>query len=238
MEQIKFKGIVLKSIDYKEKDKLLTIFSLELGKLTAVLKGVRQEKAKLKFAAMPFCFAEFVATNVNGYYTITECYQIESFYDIFSNYKKSVAGFLFLEISCIIMQKTPDESWFLTLLNFLKELEFSKTDEKILEIKFLLTTLKKIGYALSFDYCAECGLKFMGEVHLNLETGELECSTCSNINSVKLTKQQFSVLKIIDLSSLNKLESIKQKEDVLNEIKQVLVKNLNLRLGVILKSVY
>ena len=78
MEQIKFKGIVLKSIDYKEKDKLLTIFSLELGKLTAVLKGVRQEKAKLKFAAMPFCFAEFVATNVNGYYTITECYQIES----------------------------------------------------------------------------------------------------------------------------------------------------------------
>ena len=44
MEQIKFTGIVLKSVDYKEKDKLLTIFSLELGKITATLKGVKQEK--------------------------------------------------------------------------------------------------------------------------------------------------------------------------------------------------
>ncbi len=236
MEQIKFTGIVLKSVDYKEKDKLLTIFSLELGKITATLKGVKQEKAKLKFAAMPFCFAEFVASNNNGYLTITECYQIESFYNIISNYNKSITGFLFLEVSCIIMQKTPDEMWFLTLINFLKELEFGTANEKVLQIKFMLKTLNKVGYGLNFSNCLECGLKFINDVYLNLNTGELECSTCFGVNSLKLTKQQFSILKLIDSLSLTELKGIKQKDDVLTEIVNILKQNLNLRLGSNIRS--
>lgn len=236
MEQIKFTGIVLKSVDYKEKDKLITIFSLELGKITATLKGVKQEKAKLKFAAMPFCFAEFVANNKNGFLTITECSQIESFYNIISTYPKSVAGFLMLEISCIIMQKQPDERWFLTLINFLKELEFGKTDENLIELKFMLETLNKVGYGLSFDVCSECGLKFVGDVYINLEMGELECSACSGVNSKKLTKQQFAILKLINQTPLNKLSSLKQNTEVLLTLKEILKQNLNLRLGTNLKS--
>ena len=236
MEQIKFTGIVLKSVDYKEKDKLLTIFSLELGKITATLKGVKQEKAKLKFAAMPFCFAEFVASNNNGFLTITECSQIESFYNIISNYSKSVVGFLLLEISCIIMQKQPDERWFLTLINFLKELEFGKSDENILLLKIMLETLNKVGYGLSFDVCSECGLKFVGDVYINLEMGELECSACASINSKKLTRQQFAVLKLISETPLNKLSTLKQKAEVLEALKQILKQNLNLRLATNLKS--
>ncbi len=236
MEQIKFTGIVLKSIDYKEKDKLLTIFSLELGKITATLKGVKQDKAKLKFAAMPFCFAEFVATNKNGFLTITECSQIESFYNTISNYSKSLVGFLMLEISCIIMQKQPDERWFLTLMNFLKELEFGKSDENIIELKFMLETLNKVGYGLSFDNCSECGLKFVGDVYFNLEMGELECAACASINSKKLTRQQFAVLKLINENPLNKLSTLKQKTDVLMDLKTILKQNLNLRLGTNLKS--
>lgn len=236
MEQIKFTGIVLKSVDYKEKDKLLTIFSLELGKITATLKGVKQDKAKLKFAAMPFCFAEFVATNKNGFLTITECCQIESFYNTISNYSKSVAGFLMLEISCIIMQKQPDERWFLTLMNFLKELEFGNINENIIELKFMLETLNKVGYGLSFDVCSECGLKFVGDVYVNLEMGELECSACASVNSKKLTKQQFAVLKLINETPLNKLSTLKQKADVLVDLIQILKHNLNLRLGTTLKS--
>ena len=236
MEQIKFKGIVLKSIDYKDKDKLLTIFTLELGKITATLKGVNQEKAKLKFASMPFCFAEFVATNKNGFYTITECYQIESFYNIISNYSKSISGFLGLEVSSIIIQNSPDELWFLTLINYLKLLEFSNCDTLILQLKFMLETLNKIGYGLSFEGCSECGLKFVGDVYINLEMGELECATCKSVNSVKLTRQQYSILQLINNTPISKVLSVKQNNQVLTEIVQILKHNLELRLGSKLKS--
>lgn len=236
MDQVKVNGIVLKSIDYKDKDKLLTIFSLELGKITATLKGVNQEKSKLKFASMPFCFAEFVASNKNGFYTITECSQIESFYNIISNYNKSIAGFLGLEVTSIIIQNMPDELWFLTLINYLKLLEFSNANANVLIIKFMLEVLNKIGYGLSFDGCSECGLKFVGDVYINLEMGELECATCKSVNSTKLSRQQFAILNIINNTEFSSLQSIKQKDDVLLSIIQVLKQNLQLRLGTVLKS--
>ena len=59
MNELKLKAIVLSSIDYSEKDKIIKLFSLEEGIISAVLKGVRSQNAKLKFASQPFCFADF-----------------------------------------------------------------------------------------------------------------------------------------------------------------------------------
>ena len=48
MESTKAKGIVLFSRDYQESDKLLTILTLEYGKITVKAKSVRTAKSKLK----------------------------------------------------------------------------------------------------------------------------------------------------------------------------------------------
>ena len=47
-------AIVLKSVDYKDNDKILTLYSPEKGKITAGIKGVKKSGAKLKFASEPF----------------------------------------------------------------------------------------------------------------------------------------------------------------------------------------
>ena len=67
--EIKTEAIVLQSIDYKDNDKLLTLFSPTLGRITAGAKGVKKQKAKLSFAAQPFCFAEYVLAEKGGRYT-------------------------------------------------------------------------------------------------------------------------------------------------------------------------
>jgi DNA repair protein RecO (recombination protein O) len=64
--EIKTEAIVLQSIDYKDNDKLLTLFSPSLGKLTAGIRGVKKPTAKLSFAAQPFCFAEYVLAEKGG----------------------------------------------------------------------------------------------------------------------------------------------------------------------------
>lgn len=237
MKEVKIKGVVLKALDYKEKDKLITVFSLELGIISCVLKGVNSPNAKLKFAALPFCFAEFVLAEKNGFFTVTECSQIESFYNIISNYNSSLAGFFMLELTCIIMrQMEPNEQWFLVLLNYLKELAFSKANPKIIGISFMLTALKKCGYQLNFKTCDLCGLNFLGDVYLNLNTGELSCETCVGYSGVKLTKQEFAILKIIDNTMANKLATIKAEDAVLESIIVNLKNNLELRINHKIKS--
>ena len=68
METKIIKGIVLSSYDYKEKDKLVEIFSAEQGKIIAILKGCKAPSAKLKFAFQPFCFAEFSIIRSGKFY--------------------------------------------------------------------------------------------------------------------------------------------------------------------------
>ena len=52
--EIKTEAIVLHTVDYKDNDKLLTLFSPTLGKITAGIRGVKKPTAKLAFAAQPF----------------------------------------------------------------------------------------------------------------------------------------------------------------------------------------
>ena len=56
----KISGIVLGGISFGENDKILNIFTLEKGVISAKIKGVKKAGAKLKFASEPFCFAEFI----------------------------------------------------------------------------------------------------------------------------------------------------------------------------------
>ena len=43
---VKTEAVVLQTIDYKDNDKLLTLFSPTMGKITAGIRGVKKPKAK------------------------------------------------------------------------------------------------------------------------------------------------------------------------------------------------
>jgi len=45
----KVKGIVLKSIDFKDNDKLLTILTLEKGKITVKARGVKKNTSSYSY---------------------------------------------------------------------------------------------------------------------------------------------------------------------------------------------
>ena len=47
MNETKVRAIVLGGIDYKEKDKLINLFTLEHGIVSVVFRGVKASNAKL-----------------------------------------------------------------------------------------------------------------------------------------------------------------------------------------------
>lgn len=78
----KIKALVLRAADFKENDKLLLLYCGEYGKITASIRGVKKPGAKLKFAAEPFCFGEFMLSVKDGRYAVTNCTEIESFFSL------------------------------------------------------------------------------------------------------------------------------------------------------------
>lgn len=151
METLKYNAIVCKSIDYKDSDKLVSLYTLERGKLFALLKGVKKAGAKLRFAGEPFCFGEFMisgkGSGESAYNTITGCTVIEFFFDISSDLDKFYAGSAVLEILDIAgLFDESNKSLFFESLTALKNIAFSKLNKEVILLHFLLHTLKISGY--------------------------------------------------------------------------------------------
>ncbi len=155
--EIKTDAIVLQSIDYKDNDKLLTLFSPALGKITAGIRGVKKPKAKLAFSAQPFCFAEYILAEKGGRYTVTGASLHESFFALRLDIERFYAACAMAEVSrAILMENEEYEALFVGFIEGLKALALGGEDCEESVISFILIALRESGYPIDLGFLEEC----------------------------------------------------------------------------------
>ena len=82
MEQIRVRGLVVREIQTGEYDKILTVITEEMGRISISGKGVRSLKSKHMPATQLFCYSSFVLRKSHGYYYISDSALTESFFDL------------------------------------------------------------------------------------------------------------------------------------------------------------
>ncbi len=175
----KVNGITVFTVNYKESDKILTLFTLEKGKITANARGVRKANAKSRQIGEPFCFAEIMLAEKSGRYTVTEVSVGDYFYPIRTDVKKYYAGACALEFTNAFMQEgLVDSDYFVLLLDFLKNLAYGDADPKTLLVKFLFDAVNENGYSLTLGACGRCGEIIKDRVFLSLKEGFCVCDGC------------------------------------------------------------
>lgn len=78
MNPINCKGIILQSREYKEKDRLVTILTPDLGLITVCAKGTAKPGSRNSFASVPFMLCDLVLTVSHGYYYLKDGSVIEN----------------------------------------------------------------------------------------------------------------------------------------------------------------
>ena len=155
--EIKTEAVVLQTLDYKDNDKLLTLFSPTLGKITAGIKGVKKPTAKLAFAAQPFCFAEYVLAEKNGRYTVTAAYLHESFFELRVDIDKYYAACAIAETAReLAVENERYQGLFIGFIEGLKSLCLTDETPAQAVISFLLIALLESGYPVDLGYLEEC----------------------------------------------------------------------------------
>ena len=66
------RGLVLRTTEYKETDRILTILTDHDGLLSVKARGVRSNRSKLKGACQLLTYAEFTISDARGFTAITE----------------------------------------------------------------------------------------------------------------------------------------------------------------------
>ncbi len=90
-------GIVIRNVDYGEKDKLVTV-ATQRGLFLVRAKGVRSNTSKLKSAIGLLSFGEFSLAEGKGGYTLSGAEISESFYECWTDGEKYSAAMACIEI--------------------------------------------------------------------------------------------------------------------------------------------
>lgn len=211
-------ALALKSVDYKDNDKMLSLYTLEKGLIGAGVKGVKKAGAKLTFCTQPFCFAEYVVSVKNDRMTVISATETESFYKLRLDIKTFYAASSITEylLKCT-QENLADEKMFILALNCLKQLNFAEKSPTFVLASFLYQALKLSGYGISADVCKGCfkeSDKFT-RAFFDFEEGSLYCEKCAT----------FGMREILPLTA-KALTSLERHTDVLEDAEIYLIKFL------------
>ncbi len=183
-------ALVLRTADYGENDKIVTLFSLQYGKLSAALKGVKKAGAKLKFAAQPFCFAEYVLARKGEHNTVTGAALTDGFYPLREDIGKFYAAASLTGLcDALLYDGIVNEELFLRAVSGLREMCEGAEEEAL--ACFFLKALDLSGYRLSLESCGGCGASLAGRVGFDLRRGCFFCGECGQGAGVSEGTLQF-----------------------------------------------
>jgi DNA repair protein RecO (recombination protein O) len=229
--EIKTKAIVIGSKDSGDKDKIVTLFCLEKGIIQAKLKGVKNPKAKLKFAKEPFCFGEFLLVQKGDFFTVASAECIDSFYSLSQNYQAFLVASQILKIILRFPVHQEQNVLFLQTLQSLKVLAYDKVDPNIVFAKFVLGVLYSQGYEFSHTNCTSCSGKLGENRWIDFSTGEVLCASCKTDYCTRISYAQSGLIKIINQTDYNQLASLHLDEFNLANVLDLLKKNLERKLA-------
>lgn len=184
MEEVKTKAVVLNGKDFKEADKIVSLFSLDYGKIVCKFNGVRKEKAKLKSLIQPFTLIDLECFKRGDFFTAKTGMVIDSYPKITTDFNKTICAYIVIEIiDKVLIKNKVEPEIFISLINCLDNLE--NTNPYLATISFIKEFFNSIGERLNDNLTSS-------HIYLDLDLGNfVEERT---INSIEIDKRCYQVL--------------------------------------------
>ena len=178
-----FKGLIIDSIDYKEKSKIIYLYT-PLGKESVLVKAGKAYKAGNLGMITTLNEVSYVKSKAK-LPSMIEYNILNSYFDLTNSLDKIKASSIIIEIINNIPEDTNHERCYNFIINTLNDLKKYDNPKKVLSI-FLIKMLYVFGINPSLKECVICHRK-TDLVFLDLLRGGALCSSCTvNNNKEKL----------------------------------------------------
>ena len=216
-------ALVIRSREYGESDRLLTLFARELGKIQAVAKGVRKPKSRQRAAAQLFTYGEYLLHRGRTLDTVNEASPKESFPHLWNDFERTLAASRIaelLDIATIQGQAYPEVFTLTLTVFFLLE----HYEPQLLQGAFALRLLHILGYTPRLGECAECGERVSGQrLFMSPAAGGTLCLNCREQYSGKwVAAGSVAFMRQLLYGEIRKLDRLRWNEFMRQEIMEIL----------------
>ena len=221
MGTIKTSGIIISESNLGDYDKMLTMLTPGLGKISCVAKGARRPRSALLAGTQLFCFGEYMMYKGTNTYNINSCSTIEVFYNVRIDLDKLnyVA-----EITRLIQDTTTENQNSYNILQLLLNTIYviSETDKNLDLVMsiFKLRLISILGFKPHIEKCTNCGEK-ENIKYFSLRDNGLKCEVSGkqDKSAVEINEGTLNAIKYAILAPAKKLYSFKVSEESIRELK-------------------
>ena len=165
-------AIVIRRADYGDFDRMVTLFSPDMGRIDAIARGCRRPKSPLVNAVEPFTSGEFQLFTHRERFTLEQCQISDSYYELRSDYER------LRDIS--ILPDTPMPELFIVALRALAHLNYGELPPELVTLAFEAHFTRLSGLSPRMNACALCGSPVDGDARFDAELGGAVCLRCSS----------------------------------------------------------
>lgn len=205
-------AIVLRRVDYRDNDRILTLLTPERGRLDVLARGCRRPKSPLLAASELFSMGEYVLYKGRGHAFIVSCELSETFYPLRTDIVLLSHASLALSAAEAGTQiEEPAQHLYLLLARTLSRLSYGDMPPNAVTAAYLLHFMSIMGYRPILDRCVHCrcGLQNDAPSYLDPAAGGIACAACRGtlISSMQLTPASVSWMCEVLLKGIDKTAS-------------------------------
>lgn len=203
----KINGVIIKTQDYSETHKIITIFSKKLGKFTAISRGAKKPRSRMAALTQPFIYGEFLVYVSKGLSTLQQGDVTNSFRPIREDIIKTAYAAYVAELTDKLMDSHSPDNYlyeqFYKTLHWISEKDNLDIPVKMYELKLY----KKAGFAPVVDFCVNCSEKHK-PFSFSIQEGGLLCYKCKSSLDPEAIQLPDGVVKLLYLLSYVGIEQI------------------------------
>ncbi|MRG86624.1 DNA repair protein RecO [Salinibacillus xinjiangensis] len=219
----KVEGIVIRTQDYSETHKIVTLFTKERGKVGLIARGAKKPKSQMAALTQPFVYGVFLIQPSRNLGTLYQGDVTHSMRKMREDIIKTAYAAYLAELTDKVLEnQAPDPFLFDQLLHTFERIENDDSPE-IIAMIYELKIFEKGGFAPELRYCVNCG-RDEGITHFSITEGGFLCSNCSYMDerAVMLNKSLFKILQAIRFVNVERIGKVTIKEENRKKLRQLL----------------
>lgn len=232
------KGLILFSRDYKEKDKLVKIFTESSGKLMFYVKGAHRKNNPLTPALQPYTQAVYIGSfHSEGLSFLNAAKDIQPFRRIQEDiFLSAYAAYLLNLVDAAIEDRVYDPHLYQFLYQALKLME-DGLDAEIVTNIFEIQLLNRFGISPTWNQCGVCG-ETQGRFDYSSKYGGVLCERHWDNDQHRYHADPLAVhfARMFAAISFDKIEKISLKDSTKLEIRKLIDQLYEEYVGIHLKS--
>lgn len=205
---VQTEGYVLRIVPFQDNDLILTVLTVELGKISLFAKGARRPRSRFGPEIDLLSYSEFIILNSKNIKPLREATLKEYYPRLKENYDHLTSAMHGARLlSHLVREGQQDVNSMRLFSTFLQTLNQKEASVTLYELAYKLRLLDIFGIAPHLQNCTRCG-KESARWWFSLDRGGVMCPDCHAASDIQLKSgigHSLNALRTMNWEKLNRL---------------------------------